>query len=62
VNEFKSQYWPGELYLDETKAMYTAVGGGEARETPLHLGFVRTTATVALCVLRRFGAAGSPLS
>ena len=35
MNEFKSQYWPGELYLDETKSLYAAVGGGEARETPL---------------------------
>lgn len=35
VAEFKADFWPGELYLDETKAVFTAVGGGSLRRGSL---------------------------
>lgn len=35
VAEFKSDFWPGELYLDETKAVYAALGGGAVRRGSL---------------------------
>eukprot|EP00931_Biecheleriopsis_adriatica_P080886 TRINITY_DN54228_c0_g1_i1.p1 TRINITY_DN54228_c0_g1~~TRINITY_DN54228_c0_g1_i1.p1 ORF type:complete len:203 (+),score=38.29 TRINITY_DN54228_c0_g1_i1:209-817(+) len=30
VEEFRSKFWSGEVYLDETKSFYTALGGGTA--------------------------------
>ena len=35
VAEFKADFWPGELYLDETKAVFAAVGGGSVRRGSL---------------------------
>jgi peroxiredoxin len=36
VAEFKSEYWPaGELFLDETKEVFRAVGGGQVRRGSL---------------------------
>nr|CAG8450821.1 11876_t:CDS:2 [Entrophospora candida]CAG8528960.1 2024_t:CDS:2 [Entrophospora candida] len=31
VEEFNNGFWKGEVYLDEKKAFYTALGGGEIR-------------------------------
>jgi hypothetical protein len=35
VAEFKADFWPGELYLDESKAFFKAVGGGDIRRGSL---------------------------
>jgi peroxiredoxin len=35
VAEFSAQYWPGELYLDQDKALFAAVGGGAVRRGSL---------------------------
>lgn len=31
VEEFKKDFWPGDLYLDTDKAFFAAVGGGKVR-------------------------------
>ena len=35
VEEFKRDYWPEHLYLDEDKAFFKAVGGGKLRKGSL---------------------------
>jgi AhpC/TSA antioxidant enzyme len=35
VAEFSAEHWKGELYLDETKVLYAAVGGGSVRKGSL---------------------------
>jgi len=32
VEEFKKDFWPGDLYLDTDKAFFAAVGGGKPME------------------------------
>jgi len=35
VAEFKPAFWPGDLYLDNDKAFFAAVGGGKPRAMSL---------------------------
>lgn len=32
VEEFRKDFWPGELFLDESKGFYKALGGGKFRK------------------------------
>lgn len=33
VAEFRQKFWPGEIMVDESHAFYTAVGGGQKRQS-----------------------------
>ncbi len=53
VAEFSAQYWPGELYLDQDKALFAAVGGGAVRRGSL-LTFLNPFSRVwCVCRVRR---------
>ena len=53
VAEFKSEFWPGELFLDETKEVFKAVGGGQVRRGSL-LAFLNPFSRI-WCALRAAG-------
>jgi hypothetical protein len=54
VAEFKADFWPGELYLDETKAVFKAVGGGSIRRGSL-LAFLNPFSRIWCAATRRKG-------
>ena len=61
VAEFKSDYWPGELFLDETKAVFKAVGGGSVRRGSL-LSFLNPFSRIWCAPERTRAAALAPLA
>lgn len=44
VEEFRKDFWPGELFLDEAKGFYKALGGGKIRKQFDTASFVTTLA------------------